>query len=58
MRGDYDTLTGLYNRRYFQRESEKPFHEHPEKLKHAAFLVMIDHLIWTTEIYEPIQFRT
>lgn len=34
---DYDTLTGLYNRRAFQRESEKLFREHPEKLKHAAF---------------------
>lgn len=28
---DYDTLTGLYNRRAFQRESEKLFREHPEK---------------------------
>ena len=36
---DYDTLTGLYNRRAFQRESEKLFREHPEKLKHAAFVI-------------------
>ena len=28
---DYDTLTRLYNRRAFQRESEKLFREHPEK---------------------------
>ena len=28
---DYDTLTGLYNRRAFQRESEILFREHPEK---------------------------
>ena len=30
---DYDTLTGLYNRRAFQRESEKLFREHPENTK-------------------------
>ena len=28
---EYDTLTGLYNRRAFQRESEKLFREHQEK---------------------------
>ena len=37
---DYDALTGLYNRRAFQRESEALF-EHSEVLGHAA-LLMID----------------
>ena len=47
---DYDTLTGLYNRRAFQRESEKVFREHPEKLKHAAFLMVdMDNLKYTND---------
>lgn len=37
---DYDALTGLYNRRAFQRECEELF-THSEKLKTAA-LIMID----------------
>lgn len=47
---DYDTLTGLYNRRAFQRESEKLFREHPEKLKHAAFVMIdMDNLKYTND---------
>ena len=47
---DYDTLTGLYNRRAFQRESEKLFREHPEKLKHAAFVMVdMDNLKYTND---------
>ena len=37
---DYDTLTGLYSRRAFQRECEQLFKK-PFQLKHAA-LLMID----------------
>ena len=36
---DYDTLTGLYNRQAFQRESEALFSE-PKQLKHAALLML------------------
>lgn len=47
---DYDTLTGLYNRRAFQRESEKLFRDHPEKLKHAAFVMIdMDNLKYTND---------
>lgn len=47
---DYDTLTGLYNRRAFQRESEKLFREHPEQLKHAAFVMIdMDNLKYTND---------
>ena len=47
---DYDTLTGLYNRRAFQRESEKLFREHPEKLKIAAFVMAdMDNLKYTND---------
>ena len=47
---DYDTLTGLYNRRAFQRESEKLFREHPEKLKIAAFVMIdMDNLKYTND---------
>lgn len=47
---DYDTLTGLYNRRAFQRESEKLFREHPEKLKRAAFVMIdMDNLKYTND---------
>lgn len=47
---DYDTLTGLYNRRAFQRETEKLFREHPEKLKHAAFVMVdMDNLKYTND---------
>lgn len=47
---DYDTLTGLYNRRAFQRESEKLFRDHPEKLKTAAFVMIdMDNLKYTND---------
>ncbi len=47
---DYDTLTGLYNRRAFQRETEKLFRDHPEKLKHAAFVMVdMDNLKYTND---------
>lgn len=47
---DYDTLTGLYNRRAFQRESEALFREHPEKLKTAAFVMIdMDNLKYTND---------
>ena len=47
---DYDTLTGLYNRRAFQWESEALFREHPEKLKTAAFVMIdMDNLKYTND---------
>lgn len=47
---DYDTLTGLYNRRAFQRESEALFREHPETLKTAAFVMIdMDNLKYTND---------
>lgn len=49
---DYDTLTGLYNRRAFQRESEKLFREQPEKLKVAAFVMIdMDNLKYTNDTF-------
>lgn len=36
---DYDTLTGLYNRRAFKRESESIFGRN-EKNRHAAFIML------------------
>lgn len=48
---DYDTLTGLYNRRAFQRECEALF-TRPECLKHAAFLMFdLDNLKHTNDTY-------
>lgn len=48
---DYDTLTGLYNRRAFQRECESLFSK-PECLKHAAFLMFdLDNLKHTNDTY-------
>ena len=48
---DYDALTGLYNRRAFQRELEKLF-QRPEKLGHAAFLMLdMDNLKKTNDTY-------
>ena len=48
---DYDTLTGLYNRRAFQRECEALFTS-PECLKHAAFLMFdLDNLKHTNDTY-------
>lgn len=37
---DYDTLTGLYNRRAFKRESESIFGRR-KKIRHAALLCWI-----------------
>lgn len=48
---DYDTLTGLYNRQAFQRESEALFSE-PKQLKHAALLMLdMDNLKHTNDTY-------
>lgn len=48
---DYDALTGLYNRRAFQRECEAVF-AHPEKLKVAALIMMdLDSLKHTNDTY-------
>ena len=48
---DYDTLTGLYNRQAFQRESESLFSE-PKQLKHAALLMLdMDNLKYTNDTY-------
>lgn len=48
---DYDPLTGLYNRRAFQRECEALF-TRPEHLKHAAFLMFdLDNLKHTNDTY-------
>ena len=48
---DYDTLTGLYNRQAFQRESESLFSE-PKQLKHAALLMLdMDNLKHTNDTY-------
>lgn len=48
---DYDTLTGLYNRRAFQRESEALFSD-PKQLKHAALLMLdLDNLKHTNDTY-------
>lgn len=48
---DYDTLTGLYNRRAFQRECEALFTK-PANLKHAAFLMFdLDNLKHTNDTY-------
>lgn len=48
---DYDTLTGLHNRRAFKRESEKIF-SYPEKIGHAAFVMMdLDNLKYTNDTF-------
>lgn len=48
---DYDALTGLYNRRAFQRECEAIFAE-PERLKVAALIMMdLDSLKHTNDTY-------
>ena len=48
---DYDALTGLYNRRAFQRESEALF-EHSEVLGHAALLMIdLDNLKRTNDTF-------
>ena len=48
---DYDALTGLYNRRAFQRECDAIFAE-PEKLKVAALIMMdLDSLKHTNDTY-------
>lgn len=48
---DYDALTGLYNRRAFQRESEALF-EHPDSLGHAALLMIdLDNLKRTNDTF-------
>lgn len=48
---DYDALTGLYNRRAFQRESEALF-ENPELLGHAALLMIdLDNLKRTNDTF-------
>ena len=48
---DYDALTGLYNRRAFQRECEEIFAQ-PEKLKTAALIMMdLDSLKHTNDTY-------
>ena len=48
---DYDALTGLYNRRAFQRESEALF-EHSEVLGHAALLMIdLDNLKHTNDTF-------
>ncbi len=48
---DYDALTGLYNRRAFQRESEALF-ENPETLGHAALLMIdLDNLKRTNDTF-------
>ena len=48
---DYDTLTGLYNRRAFQRICTELFHS-PEKLGHAALLMFdLDNLKQTNDTF-------
>ena len=48
---DYDTLTGLYNRVAFRRESEKVFEE-SEKLGCAAFVMIdMDNLKYTNDTF-------
>ncbi|MFQ9152627.1 MAG: GGDEF domain-containing protein [Blautia sp.] len=48
---DYDTLTGLYSRRAFQRECEQLFKK-PFQLKHAALLMIdLDNLKHTNDTF-------
>lgn len=48
---DFDPLTGLYNRRAFQRECELLFRT-PKVLKHCAFLMLdLDNLKHTNDTY-------
>ncbi len=48
---DYDTLTGLYNRRAFKRESESIFGRR-KKIRHAAFIMMdLDNLKYTNDTF-------
>ena len=48
---DYDTLTGLYNRRAFKRESEVIFGS-KNKIGHAAFIMMdLDNLKYTNDTF-------
>lgn len=48
---DYDTLTGLYNRRAFKRESEAIF-GNKNSVRHAAFIMMdLDNLKYTNDTF-------
>lgn len=48
---DYDTLTGLYNRRAFKRESEAIFGS-KNLVRHAAFIMMdLDNLKYTNDTF-------
>lgn len=48
---DYDTLTGLYNRRAFKRKSEAIFGRR-KKIRHAAFIMMdLDNLKYTNDTF-------
>ena len=48
---DYDTLTGLYNRRAFKRESESIFGRR-KKIRHAAFIMLdLDNLKYTNDTF-------
>lgn len=48
---DYDTLTGLYNRRAFKRESEAIFGR-KNSVRHAAFIMMdLDNLKYTNDTF-------
>ncbi len=48
---DFDSLTGLYSRRAFQRECEALFRT-PERLKHAALMMLdLDNLKHTNDTY-------
>ena len=48
---DYDTLTGLYNRRAFKRESESIFGR-IKKIRHAAFIMLdLDNLKYINDTF-------
>ena len=48
---DYDTLTGLYNRRAFKRKSEAIFGRR-KKIRHAAFIMMdLDNLKYINDTF-------
>ncbi|SCH96623.1 Cyclic di-GMP phosphodiesterase Gmr [uncultured Ruminococcus sp.] len=48
---DYDTLTGLYNRRAFKRESESIFGRR-KKIRHAAFIMLdLDNLKYINDTF-------
>lgn len=49
---DYDTLTGLYNRRAFKYNVEKLFNEQPKQLKTAAVVMFdLDNLKYLNDTY-------